>query len=96
MDAKIVDLRLKKSMSRKQDSTKHLLEAILPNEIQGTQLHVAGGEIPQTGEGDRIMIKDRLNDSSDESDNTLGPRIIDKNAGKIENMNRTLGMYDPT
>ena len=42
------------------------------------------------------MIKDRLNDSSDESENTLGPKIFDRNAGSIENMNRTLGMYDPS
>ena len=43
------------------------------------------------------MIKDRLNDSSDESENTLGPKIYDRNAGAIENnMNRTLGMYDPS
>jgi len=43
------------------------------------------------------MIKDRLNDSSDESENTLGPKIFDPNQGGIENnMNRTLGMYDPS
>jgi len=45
MDSTTVQLHLKKSLSRR-DTTSHIIEAILPKELQGTQLHVAGGEIP--------------------------------------------------
>ena len=52
-------------------------------------LLVAGQDIPQTGDGERVQMQDRLLNES-ESEITLG-----RSAGLGDNMNRTLAMYDP-